>query len=56
MPAVMERRAGKFRQQLLIQSTSRLALQAALQPFVSALADLPAARAIRWSVDVDPVD
>jgi primosomal protein N' (replication factor Y) len=31
-------------------------LHAALRPWQHALAGLPSARRVRWSVDVDPVD
>jgi primosomal protein N' (replication factor Y) len=55
-PAPMERRAGRYRAQLLLQSASRNRLQALLENWVPALESLPGARAVRWSVDVDPSD
>ena len=56
VPAPMERLAGRYRGQLLLQSTSRAALQKLLGAAVPKLDALPAARKVRWSVDVDPVD
>ncbi len=55
-PAPMARRAGRHRAQLLLQSGSRAALQKLLARVVPELDALPAARGVRWSVDVDPVD
>jgi len=56
MPAPMPRRGGMQRAQLLLSSPSRSALQQALDAGVPALYDLPEARKVRWSLDVDPVD
>ena len=53
-PAPVEKRAGKFRFQLLLQSDTRPALQKVLQPWVRQLDDLKEGKKIRWSVDVDP--
>ncbi len=54
VPAPMERRAGRFRAQLLVQSTERPALHALLAPWLSELEALQSARRVRWSLDVDP--
>ena len=56
VPAPMERLAGRYRAQLLVQSPSRSALQQTLAAAVPGFDRLPAARKVRWSVDVDPVD
>lgn len=56
VPAPMERRAGRYRAQLLIQARERTHLQQMLQQLVSGWGQLPGARQVRWSVDVDPVD
>ncbi len=56
VPAPMERRAGRHRAQLLLQSGSRAALHRLLGPWVAELEALPGARQVRWSLDVDPVD
>ena len=56
VPATMERRAGRFRAQLLLQSNSRGKLQQALGTLVRELEQSKEARQVRWSVDVDPAD
>lgn len=58
--APMERRAGRFRAQLLIESASRAALNAALSNWLTKLASnknlKSQANKVRWSLDIDPVD
>ncbi|MCW8905048.1 primosomal protein N' [Sedimenticola sp.] len=54
VPAPMERRAGRFRAHLLLQSDQRADLQRLLTPWVRQLATLKSARRVRWSIDVDP--
>lgn len=56
VPATMERRAGRFRAQLLLQSTDRGGLQSLLGTLVRQLEQSREARKVRWSVDVDPAD
>lgn len=56
LPAPMEKRAGKFRYQLVIQSPHRGHLHHALDQAMSQIDQLPSARGVRWSLDVDPVD
>ena len=55
-PAPMERRDGRARAQLLLTSTLRPAMQRALTAWLPHVAKLPGAKALRWSIDVDPVD
>ncbi len=55
-PAAMERRAGRHRAQLLVESRARLALQQFLAGWLPAIGELRAPRALRWSVDVDPIE
>lgn len=55
-PAPMERRDGRHRAQLLLSAAARPALQRALGQWLPRLDALPAARRLRWSIDVDPVD
>ncbi|MDR3419551.1 MAG: primosomal protein N' [Nevskia sp.] len=55
-PAGMQRRAGHFRAQLMLRSTSRAALHRALDSWITRLEALPAGRRLRWSIDVDPGD
>jgi primosomal protein N' (replication factor Y) len=54
--AVMARKAGRYRAQLLLQTTDRQALHALLRMLRPLLEDDPAARKVRWSIDVDPVE
>ena len=56
VPATMERRAGRFRAQLLLQAARRGDLQQLLHGLVRQLEQMKAARQVRWSVDVDPAD
>jgi len=56
VPSGMERRAGRWRAQLLLQSAQRGSLQRLLGSLVRQLEQARAARKVRWSVDVDPAD
>ncbi|MGB5604510.1 MAG: primosomal protein N' [Gammaproteobacteria bacterium] len=56
LPAPMEKRAGRYRFQLVLQSTQRKALHQALQPWVRSLTQLRTGNTVRWSLDVDPYD
>ncbi len=56
LPAPMPRRAGYQRLQLLVRARHRKQLQRLLDAVVPQLHDLPAARKLRWSLDVDPVE
>jgi primosomal protein N' (replication factor Y) len=55
-PAPMERRAGRYRAQLLVQASDRQQLQNFLTPWLLKLENLKTGRKVRWSVDVDPQD
>ncbi|MEL7448309.1 MAG: primosomal protein N' [Pseudomonadota bacterium] len=54
--SVMQRRAGRYRAQLLVQSPTRSALHRFLDRWAPLLPDLAGARKVRWSLDVDPQD
>jgi primosomal protein N' (replication factor Y) (superfamily II helicase) len=54
VPAPMERRAGRFRAQLLLQSDERGPLHGLLLPWLAELETLKSARRVRWSLDIDP--
>ncbi|MFZ3185747.1 MAG: primosomal protein N', partial [Pseudomonas sp.] len=56
IPAPMERRAGRYRAQLLLQANSRAPLHRLLSAMLPALEQMPSGRAVRWSLDVDPID
>ena len=54
VPSPMERRAGRYRAQLLVDAGSRAVMQRFLPGWIADLEALPSARKVRWSVDVDP--
>jgi primosomal protein N' (replication factor Y) len=54
--APMIRRAGVYRYQLLVQSSSRQALQRMLTALVPKIEQLKLSKKVRWSLDVDPID
>ena len=56
LPAPMERRAGRYRYQLMLQSDHRKSLHQFLNWWVPQLQQLSSARKVRWSIDVDPYD
>jgi primosomal protein N' (replication factor Y) len=54
--APMERRAGRYRAQLLLHAATHGPLQRLMSEWIPALEALPEARQVRWSIDVDPVE
>jgi primosomal protein N' (replication factor Y) len=52
----MERRSGRYRGQLLLQSVQRIELQRFLPEWHNRLGKLADARRVRWSLDVDPIE
>ncbi|MDH5344474.1 MAG: primosomal protein N' [Gammaproteobacteria bacterium] len=54
--APMERKAGRYRAQLLLQSTSRASLHQLLGCLRESLEAGAGTRRLRWSVDVDPIE
>jgi len=60
IPAPMERRAGKYRAQLLLCSMRRSALNATLGRWLHHIAINAEAKrlasSVRWSLDIDPLD
>lgn len=56
VPALMERRAGRHRAQLLVESARRRPLHRFLGEWLDEIGGLPEARRVRWSLDVDPVE
>ena len=55
-PAPMERRAGRYRAQLMLQADGRGPLQHLLGAWLPGLGRLREARRVRWSIDVDPAE
>ena len=54
--APMARKAGRYRAQLLLQSSDRKELHTVLAGLRPALENEPSARKVRWSIDVDPIE
>ncbi len=52
----MERRGGRFRAQLLLHSRRRPPLHRLMDELQPLVRSWPAARRVRWSVDVDPIE
>jgi primosomal protein N' (replication factor Y) len=55
-PAAMERRAGRYRAQLLVEAASRPVLKQFLDAWLPRVEELRRPRPLRWSVDVDPIE
>ncbi|MEL7293066.1 MAG: primosomal protein N' [Pseudomonadota bacterium] len=55
-PAPLAKRAGKFRWQLLLQTESRPVMQKLLTSAKPAIALLPHAKKVRWTLDIEPQD
>ena len=56
VPANMARRAGRHHAQLLIEHAGRGELHRFLEQWLPQIERLPAARRVRWVLDVDPLD
>ena len=56
VPAAMEKKAGKFRYHLIVQSNNRKALHIGIQQLIEIAALNPLQNKVRWSVDIDPLD
>lgn len=56
LPAPMEKRAGRFRSQIILQSNNRKDIHQTLQRWLPTLRLIKSSRKIRWSIDVDPYD
>lgn len=54
--AAMERRAGRYRAQLLLQSASRAALHSLLRRLRPLLEEDKSVKRVRWSIDIDPIE
>ncbi len=55
-PAAMERRAGRYRAQLLLECASRGPLKTLLDAWLPRVEQLKKPSGLRWSVDVDPLE
>ena len=52
----MEKKAGQYRAHLLLNTKNRKLFGKNLSPWLEKLAKIPAARKVRWNIDVDPID
>lgn len=55
-PSPMERKAGKFRTQLLLLCTTRNPLHTMLRASLPEIEKLKSAKKVRWSLDIDPLE
>lgn len=55
-PAPLERRAGRFRLQLMLVAAKRAPLHRALEQWMAVQQDWAERRGVRWSLDIDPQD
>lgn len=56
LPSPLQRRAGKFRSQLLLTAVDVRRAQQAARLLVAAATRLPTRKGLNWSIDVDPLD
>jgi primosomal protein N' (replication factor Y) len=54
VPAVMEKRQGKYRAQLMLHANNRSALHPMLSQLTRALEDELKPKQVRWNLDIDP--
>ncbi|MDN3653749.1 primosomal protein N' [Thalassotalea ponticola] len=54
IPPPMEKKAGKYRYHLLLQSAQRKTLHQAVQQIIEQIEQHPNKNKVRWSVDIDP--
>ena len=56
VPAIMEKRAGRYRAQLVFSSQSRHALHQLIDQHLATISKAKLARKVRWSLDIDPIE
>jgi len=56
VPAMMEKRAGYFRAQLLLTTQNRKVLHQLLDHHMPTISSLKSGRKVKWSIDIDPID
>jgi len=56
LPAIMEKRGGKYRFHLIVQSKSRKDLHRAIYQMLQFIPNNEWQTKVRWSVDIDPID
>jgi primosomal protein N' (replication factor Y) (superfamily II helicase) len=56
IPAAMERKAGRYRAQLMVSAQTRRVLAVGVKAFINLGDAMPLKNKVRWSVDIDPLD
>lgn len=56
VPAIMEKKAGRFRAQLLLSCPQRKPIHQLLDYYIDAISSLKLAKKVHWSIDIDPLD
>lgn len=56
LPAPMEKRAGKYRYQIVLQAENKKIMQVFLAQFMPKIVKLKTQNKIRWNIDVDPIN
>jgi primosomal protein N' (replication factor Y) len=56
VPAIMEKRAGYFRAQLLLATQNRKRLHQLLDYHIETISQLKRIKNLKWSIDIDPID
>jgi primosomal protein N' (replication factor Y) len=56
VPAMMEKRAGNYRAQLLLTTQNRKVLHQLLDHHMPVISSLKSSRKVKWSIDIDPID
>ena len=56
IPALLEKRAGRYRAQLLLRAPARATLHHLIKNLLPLLEKHPLSRNVRWSLDIDPLD
>jgi primosomal protein N' (replication factor Y) len=56
VPAIMEKKGGRYRAQLLLTCQQRKFLHQLIDQHILAIGSLKLARKVRWSIDIDPMD
>ncbi len=56
VPALMEKRAGYFRSQLLLTTKNRKRLHQLLDHHIELISQIKRIKNLKWSIDIDPID
>ncbi|WP_438969614.1 primosomal protein N' [Methylophaga sp.] len=56
VPAIMEKKGGRYRAQLLLTSEARKPLHQLLDQHIHTVGSHKLARKLRWTIDIDPMD